>query len=185
MAPSKVMLIRHAEKPVGSIRGVAPDGSQDAEDLAVRGWQRAGALVRLFAPLGAEPRPPLARPQSLFAAGVGPGSASKRHIHTLAPLADLLGLPADSSFLKGETQALAQMALTRTGVLLICWEHKQIKELVSLLTEAEIEAPKWPSDRFDMIFVLDKIADGWSFIQQPQQLLAGDGEELFPLGEEN
>ncbi len=176
MTPSKILLIRHAEKPSGPLRGVAPDGDQDAEDLTVRGWQRAGALVRLFAPLNAEPRPPLATPQTIFAAGVGPGSESKRHIHTVAPLAELLGLPVESAFLKGQMEALAQAALGRTGVVLICWEHKQIKELVSLITQSRIAAPEWPSERFDMILTLENGAHGWALVQAPQQVLAGDAD---------
>ena len=49
MATSKIMVIRHAEKPDGSV-GVMPDGSADPEALTPTGWQRAGALVGLFAP---------------------------------------------------------------------------------------------------------------------------------------
>ncbi len=52
MACDKIMLIRHAERPNAdkSLRGVGFDGRKDKESLTVRGWQRAGALARFFAP---------------------------------------------------------------------------------------------------------------------------------------
>ena len=52
MAAAKIMIVRHAEKPSddGTILGVDADGKDNPEELIVRGWQRSGALVRLFAP---------------------------------------------------------------------------------------------------------------------------------------
>lgn len=50
--PQRIMIVRHAEKPKvddqGQNIGVGMDGSHDEESLAVRGWQRAGALSVLF-----------------------------------------------------------------------------------------------------------------------------------------
>ena len=45
--PSKIIVIRHAEKPDATDEGVTPHGAGDKESLIVRGWQRAGALVAL------------------------------------------------------------------------------------------------------------------------------------------
>jgi len=47
MAATKIMIIRHAEKPSedGLTNGVNMSGTKDPEDLIVRGWQRAGALL--------------------------------------------------------------------------------------------------------------------------------------------
>jgi hypothetical protein len=52
MTGSKIMVIRHAEKPdeAGTTFGVSVEGNQDPEALIVRGWQRAGALTTFFAP---------------------------------------------------------------------------------------------------------------------------------------
>ena len=75
MGATKIMVIRHAEKPgsyngvnyfgvdgVGSVSGVAGE-----KHLVTLGWERAGALVGLFAlPHGPE-TPVLATPQFLFA----------------------------------------------------------------------------------------------------------------------
>jgi hypothetical protein len=50
-----------------SVRGVTQEGIKNKEELTVR-WQRAGALVRFFAPLNNRfVHPALARPDVLFA----------------------------------------------------------------------------------------------------------------------
>jgi hypothetical protein len=66
------------------------------------GWERAGALVTLFAaPWG--PKPPLATPQFLFASnptakhGDNTTDAGPRPYETLIPLAAKLGLTTDVS----------------------------------------------------------------------------------------
>jgi hypothetical protein len=48
--PNTVLLIRHAEKPLGDSPpfGVTEQGVVDRESLTPRGWQRAGALVGFF-----------------------------------------------------------------------------------------------------------------------------------------
>ncbi|HTV74977.1 MAG TPA: hypothetical protein VME66_14860, partial [Candidatus Acidoferrales bacterium] len=65
---TKILVIRHGEKPNGSSAlGITADGTPDPESLIVLGWQRAGALVPLFDPASALPRPGLAVPQKLYA----------------------------------------------------------------------------------------------------------------------
>src|SRR6266404_7365739 len=85
LAPNRIMLIRHAEKPdgVSGAPGVNADGIEDKESLTVRGWQRAGAMVRFFCPVSG------ARelvPRTVFASGIGPESKSLRPAETVAPL---------------------------------------------------------------------------------------------------
>src|ERR1700687_2918267 len=99
------MLIRHAEKPSddGKIGGVTAAGKEDAEELIVRGWQRSGALVRLFAPRDgkfADPR--LAQPCTISASAVGKHSNSLRPQHTVLELAAELKLSLDLRFKKGD-----------------------------------------------------------------------------------
>jgi hypothetical protein len=87
------MLIRHAERPSPdkSIRGVTQEGVKSKQELTVRGWQRAGALVRFFAPRDNRfVHPALARPQILFACKAGPAAPSLRPQHSLLPLASLI-----------------------------------------------------------------------------------------------
>ncbi len=71
-----------------------PNGVENPRALTLTGWKRANALVGLFNPPdGALPRPPLAKPMSLFASG----SDSLRPKQTLAPLATALNL-SDQDF---------------------------------------------------------------------------------------
>jgi hypothetical protein len=82
MGATKIMVIRHAEKPdsYGStgtaFYGVDPTGSlagnpDGDKHLITQGGQRVGALVTLFAPLRGTVAPPLAKPQFLFASDPG------------------------------------------------------------------------------------------------------------------
>jgi broad specificity phosphatase PhoE len=174
MAPTRLMIIRHAEKPTDEIGGVTASGQPDPDSLTPRGWQRAGALARMFHPAG----DPALTPDVIFAAGVGPGSKSKRPSQTVTPLVELLQqsrpTPFITSHLKDELQPLITDALARAGVVLISWEHLRIPALVALIPQAPAVPQTWPDDRFDVIWTLDRTAAGWHFAQQPQLLLAGD-----------
>eukprot|EP01035_Chromulina_nebulosa_P061835 gene61835-84570_t len=76
---AKIMFTRHAEKPFGTTQGVGPDGTANPEDLIVRGWQRAGALVRFFAPRDpADLAPGIATPTAIFASDAASAGASLR-----------------------------------------------------------------------------------------------------------
>lgn len=174
------MIIRHAEKPSSSERGVNPTGAASEWDLSVRGWQRAGALARFFAPRdGRFSQPRLASPCAIFAAGTGPGNQSQRHVQTVTPLSDLTGVPINASFLKHQTQELAQAALLLSGVVLIAWEHREIDSLVGWISEHSLAAPSWPDDRYDLVFILDRLVCGWTMTQAPQLLLHGDRYETL------
>ena len=50
--PRTLLMIRHGEKPAGNDRGVDQHGNENPDGLIPRGWERAGALVTLFAPNG-------------------------------------------------------------------------------------------------------------------------------------
>jgi hypothetical protein len=94
MAATKIMIIRHAEKPERQDEGpsgVSLEGVHDPEELIVPGWQRAGALARFFAPRdGHFVDVQLATPQVIFASKIAHHSHSLRPKHTVQPLADLL-----------------------------------------------------------------------------------------------
>jgi broad specificity phosphatase PhoE len=181
----KIMIIRHAEKPDGDA-GVGPDGAADTESLTVRGWQRSGALVGLFAPAGGHfASPSLATPQKIFASGIGHHSNSNRPQQTVTPLAAKLGLTIDTSHLKEDEAALAQAAAVAGGNVLIAWEHERIPDIARAIVGDSAPIPQpWPDDRFDIVWVFDRdpgTSGTWSFSQTPQSLLAGDRIELIPL----
>ncbi len=175
--PDRIMLIRHAEKPDGKAQGVAADGTQNDEELIVRGWQRSGALVRFFAPRSAEVDAHLAQPKTIFASAVAKHSSSLRPQHTVLPLAKLLGLTLDLSCQKGEETKLAAAVLKADGPVLIAWEHEAIPAIVNAIVGDTKTCPQqWDGTRFDMVWVLDRktTASGWDFFQVPQLLLSGD-----------
>lgn len=173
MSPSKIMIIRHGEKPSadGKILGVAePAGTADPESLSVRGWQRAGALVHFFSDAG-----PGTKPDLLFAAASVSSDSSKRPLQTLLPLAEVLGKPVQQDFAVGDESQLAAKLLQLDGVVLVAWEHKAIHAIGNALVGNDQTVPqKWPGDRFDILWEFTPDGDGWSFRSLGQHLLSGD-----------
>jgi hypothetical protein len=181
MPATKIMLIRHAEKPDGDVQGVTAAGVKDPEELVVRGWQRSGALVRFFAPRGGKfVDPRLARPSTIFASAVGKHSKSLRPQHTVLELAQELNLKLDLRFPKDGEPDLAQAAIAAAGPVLIAWEHEDIPDIVNAIVGNKTTCPqKWSGSRFDMVWVLDRktAGNGWDFTQVPQLLLSGDSDK--------
>ena len=185
---SKIMVIRHGEKPDGQSTGVQETGDSSSHDLTVRGWQRAGALACLFAPArGPVQDPLLAKPAFIFASAAAgdpdAGNAkSRRSRETVTPLAQLLGLEIDLIFSKGEERELVAAAQQCSGPVLIAWQHENINSIANAIL-GETSAPAdWPADRFDVVFVftLDPLDETYSFAQVMQRLLAGDSAD--PIG---
>jgi len=110
MPPTKVMIIRHAERP------------------AVAGWRRVGALPHSFAPLD-------------------PGAI--RH-----------GAAFDHSIEHLDVEARAALPPKASGVVLVSWEHGVIGDLVTKPMEGAVDPLHRPHDRFEMVFVLDRVASG-------------------------
>ena len=97
--PTKIMIIRHGEKPPKSPGKNGPwdvlvDGqSGSGKSLVVPGWQRAGALNAFFAPYHAKPaNPEIAKPDYIYAAD--PKGESHRPWETVTPLAGVARLSA-------------------------------------------------------------------------------------------
>ena len=178
MPAAKIMLIRHAEKPNGDGPGLMPNGAENPRALTLAGWKRANALVGLFNPPdGASPKPPLAKPRSLFASG----SDSLRPKQTIAPLATALNLPV-RTFLKGQEPELVTAVKKAEDPVLISWQHEAIPEIATLIRgSADGIPPRWPAHRFDLVWVLDLQASGaWSFTQVPELVMPGNSDK--PIG---
>jgi hypothetical protein len=193
--PSKVMIIRHGEKPKKKGKapfGMTEQGEKDFESLTARGWQRAGALVSLFDPArSAGKTSVLAPPDAIFASsGTTPGdkktgSKSARPLQTVLPLARKLGITPNVSFAKGQEKKVARSILRQKGAVLVSWQHESIHFIVEALagprgTEPPIP-PQWCDDRFDVVWVLTPRRPGrWKFTQVAQRLLEGD--KATPIG---
>jgi hypothetical protein len=158
-----IMLIRHAED------------NEHSPSLSARGWQRAGALVRLFAPLDpALLRRHLATPRHIVAASSN--DRSSRPVDTVRPLAEMLGLPVDDSLASDDPPARVAQALRALETpLLVCWRHDTLPALAdALLQRSGDTPPKWPEDRHDVVWVIEHGGANAHLVQVPQQLLPGD-----------
>lgn len=179
---TRVMIIRHAEKPGadGKPRGVDLNGKQRDGSLTVTGWQRAGALANLFAHPSA---PRLITPSVIYASD--PDHGSSRPLETVLPLSLKLRVKPIRSFAKGQEADLANSVLSQEGAVLISWQHERIIEIASHLT---VSAPpnyrlpsNWPDERYDIVWVFTPptmFHRRWTFTQVPQMLLAGDSDAL-------
>ena len=179
---TKIMIIRHAEKPPesGEPFGITAEGDQDVESLTIEGWQRAGGLACLFAPArGPLQDPELATPEFLFASASKSGGGSKRPLETITPLASKLGL-TPTLHKKNDLDKVAAEAMSCGGIALISWQHEDIPAIANIILGNETTVPqKWPGARFDVVWVFDLSAssNSYSFSQVPQSLLAGDSPD--------
>jgi len=193
---SKIIIIRHGEKPANPKPhkphvlpfGVNKNGIQDVHSLLVQGWQRAGALANFFAPTnGKFQNAAIATPATVFACAVRMDTKGKqtglRPKETITPLVQKLKKmgSVQTNFSFGETQdeEVANAAMACRGVVLICWEHHNISQIVSFIpTKNKRAVPSaWDRKRFDLVWVFDLNKDTqlYTFTQVPQFLLAKDG----------
>lgn len=174
------MLIRHAEKPDrdGEPFGVTEKGQRNKEALAVRGWQRAGALATLFAPTNANfQHSALARPKFLFASKPLRRKGSRRPIQTIRPLAHKLEIDINSNFQRADYESMLQDVFSCKGVVLVCWQREYIPQIASYILGGGSKVPAdWPEDRYDMVWVFDLNGSSgrYTFKQVPQTLLSCD-----------
>jgi hypothetical protein len=194
MSGLTLLIIRHAEKPnenwPGS--GLTEQGTPDDHSLVVRGWQRAGSWAVLFgAGLGGNDYP---QPHIIYAADpnletghAGPEQLpSKRPYETVKPLSDRLHLETITKWSLGQETQLVSEITALTGVVLLCWEHKHIVEIILPQLAQGQTLPglpsKWDGERFDVVLRFDRLTAGapWSFRQLFPRLLSGDSD--VPLG---
>jgi len=174
-----IMIIRHAEKPLPghTARGISRSGRPDKRSLTVDGWQRAGALIDLFAPARGLPADGLRRPTAIYGSAALHGR-SKRAIETVKPLADRLGLTVVDRYAPGDEAKLAKALIAQPGASLVSWHHKSISKIIEHLGGVSPATPaQWPEDRYDLVWTFTRDGHGWRFEQVPQLLLAGDQPE--------
>ncbi len=172
MSPTKILMIRHAEEH--ATPGFTAEGQTQNHSLTVRGWQRAGALAQFFRTRGASGMVP----DVVFASGIGSDSESHRPHQTVAPLVEVMRqkdkISYCDAFLKLDADGLMADVMTRTGTVLIAWEHSRIPDNVAALPNAPKVPSEWPADRYDLVWILVRNDKGWTFDQVPQHLLVGD-----------
>jgi len=180
--PRTLLMIRHGEKPDHGAQGVDAKGDANPDGLIPRGWERAGALVTLFAPNAVTLSSTLPSPGAL----VTPKYSDPVHRPdlTLLPLSQRLGLTLLSEYPVDARPAkiVKSLLAIQAEVVLICWEHDHLVNIadavpaaVPVANPADVPA-SWPDDRFDVIwrFDLDGQTGIWTFDSSDQQLLAGD-----------
>jgi len=178
----KIMIIRHAEKHQHGSRdrGVTEDGRPAHHELTVRGWQRAGALVHLFAPPGGCRLTPGFTRLARFSRRMLPGTVPACGRCTRPPAGGCPGHPVNHAYAEEEEAALAAVVVAAPSPTLIVWHHAAIPRLVMEIAGKLPGCPvHWPDDRFDLIWILERNAPraGWSFSQVLQRLLPGDGTD--------
>ena len=163
-APSRVMIIRHAEKPA----------NDSDPDLSPDGYKRAHALTELF-----NIHPEYASkglPSHIFAAKYVPGQNANRAIETITPLAKVLGLPVEIPNVGSETQELSDRILNNHKydgkVVLISWTHGNIPKLANAL--GGNCAKKWDGSVFDRVWMLEYSDSEIECSDLPESVLPGD-----------
>ncbi len=160
--PSKVILIRHGEEPLGKNEGT---------ELSNIGWQRAQALPHLFGNAGIT---------DLIALKPHKKKGSIRSIQTLQPLSNTLGIEIQIPFTRDQVSDLVYMLSHDHHydgkVVLIAWQHETLADIAHQLGASQ--APHMWGKYFDRYWVLEfKNAKFKSFKNLPQRLLVNDSPE--------
>jgi len=175
-----VMVIRHGEKPDGSHPGVDAQGKKDDSSLTETGWERANRLVGLFDPVPGPPRPGLATPKVIYAAGANDAGEGLRPRETVMPLVARLGVTTNTEYGAGEEKKLVEQVITQPGPTLISWQHSGIPDIARAFPSVTPKPPSdWPDDRFDLVWTFTRTADGWRFAQVPELVMPGDQDTVI------
>lgn len=144
MGPTKIMIIRHAEKPVTSngltYNGINEQGGPDEDSLIPQGWERAGAVANVFYPINniALQNPELKAPNYIYASNpnvqaIGEKQPSRRPYQTISALYEkmLHSIPSapvilNKSFEADGYPAMVTDVLKQFGTILIAWQHQDI-----------------------------------------------------------
>ena len=132
----KLVFIRHAEKPA------------DGDNLTCQGLNRAMQLPKvLYEKFGI--------PAYTFVPAIGLGNSTRhaRMFQTVIPLAAKYNLVINTSHAEKDSIAMATDIKSKTGTILIVWEHKAIAPIIRSLG---ITAPdlKWPDNDYDSIWIV-------------------------------
>jgi len=146
---SVVLIIRHAENP------------DTGHGLSPRGEQRAEAYKDYFKNFTVDSK--RLEPQAIFAAK--DSKQSHRPHLTVEPFAKAASLPIDLRFGSNESDNLAaDLRANQQGkVILVCWRHGVIPDLLRALGEKPkklLPDGKWPDAVYDWVILLSFDQDG-------------------------
>ena len=164
-----VLLIRHAENPTNG-HGLSP-----------RGEERAKAYKNYFLNFTIDGK--RLEPNVIFVA------TDSKHSHrprlTVQPFAKAAKLPIDNRFGNNQPSDLAaELRANQQGkVILVCWHHGQIPDLLRALgvaPETLVPGGKWPRDVYDWVIMLSFDENGRVIPQSTKRisehLLPGDSQ---------
>jgi broad specificity phosphatase PhoE len=164
-----VLLIRHAENPTNG-HGLSP-----------RGEERAKAYKDYFQNFTVDGK--RREPNVIFVA------TDSKHSHrprlTVQPFAKAANLPIDNRFGNNQPSDLAaELRANQQGkVILVCWHHGQIPDLLRALgaaPETLLPNGKWPRDVYDWVIMLSFDENGRVIPESTKRinehLLQGDSQ---------
>lgn len=132
----KIVFIRHGEKPALG------------DNLSCRGLSRAMKLPAvIYAKFGV--------PDFTFVPAMGLGEATKhsRMFQTVMPFAAKYNLVINSSHQEKDSLQIATDLKSKSGTVLVVWEHKAIAPIVHALGISEKDLV-WPDDDYDSIWIV-------------------------------
>lgn len=147
----KIVLIRHAEKPI------------EGYGLSCQGVNRANALpFVLYAKFGL--------PGVIYVAQSDTAQHSRMR-QTITPFAKKYGLELNSRYKVSDIKGITKNIRRQKGTVLVVWEHKGLVEMAKQLGVKE--KLKWNTDDFDSIWII-------TFSKKGKARLAVDHEGLHP-----
>ena len=131
----KIVLIRHGEKP------------NTGDNLSCQGLNRAMELPKVL-------HTKFGVPDFTFVPSVKTGKSTSRArmFQTVTPFASQYNLTVNSKFAEEDYKGLTAHLLTKSGTILLVWEHNAIKAIAAELGIKE--HLKWPDSDFDSIWII-------------------------------
>jgi broad specificity phosphatase PhoE len=166
---SVLLIIRHAENPA------------DGHGLSPRGEERAKAYKNYFQNFTVDSKP--RKPNAVLVAA--DSKQSHRPRLTVEPFTKAAKLPIDGSFgNKQPADLAAELRANHQGkVILICWHHGQIPDLLRALgaaPETLLPNGKWPRNVYDWVIMATFDENGRLIPERTkrisEQLLQGDSQ---------
>ncbi|NCD71660.1 histidine phosphatase family protein [Mucilaginibacter agri] len=152
----KVVLIRHAEKP------------DNGYNLSCTGFNRALKLPEVL-------KSKFGIPNYIFvpSPSTGKQTTNGRMMQTVLPFAVKYNLAINTNYDVDDVANLVQKINTRTGTVLVVWEHKQLPKILDLLGIKGSPNLKWAPDDYDSIYIV-------TFPKGKKGVLTVDKENIHP-----